>query len=376
MVLDEVQGIFVPKIVDTAVTGRGPEYGACPGKGYAINGMAEALFGRDVTATFELGRYRQAVAARSTDEEILENASSGGVMTGIASYLLAQKAVDGVVVSIFEHGGRGPRAKTVIARTREALIAGQGSKYCPTATNTAVAECLRDGGRYLFIGTPCQVAALRLAEHQDARVKQAFPLTMANFCGGYRDYRDLDALISWKGLGPSQTVFFRFRGGGQPGSMLVRTADGRVAAEPYPSYGRHSQFPKQKRCMFCVDATGELADFSCGDAWIPRYTAHPRPWSITLARSQRATEIVGAMTKTGRLVSEVVGFEEIVNSQRLNLDSKKFRQRKRMRVCALVGTMMPSWDVDLPKGTGSYLQEMRTLAGKLKSSTKRAIRLA
>jgi len=365
LVLDEKLGIFVPEIIDTErARGDGVEFDVCPGKGLAIKKMASELYGPCSYASFELGRYRFAIAAHTTNQRILENASSGGVMTDISVFLIEKNLVDGVTASRFVYGAPGPRTEAFIAHSLEELISAQGSKYCPTTTNQLVRKCLETGGHYLFIGTPCQIGALRLGIQQEPRLADIFPYTMANFCGGYRDFRALDRIVSSLGVEPSELDSFRFRGGGQPGSMLGRTRKGMTICEPYPAYGRRSVIPRQKRCWYCVDGTGELADFACGDAWVPRFLEDESPWSIILARSRFAEQLVNEMASIGRLKVQPISFEEICKSQKTNIGSKKFRQYSRMRVSRLLGITMPQWDVELPRDNGSYLYELCVLAGK------------
>jgi coenzyme F420 hydrogenase subunit beta len=311
-----------------------------------------------------LGRYLTGIAAHSTDPAIIENASSGGVMTQIAAHLLESKRVDGVTATRFVYSPPGPRTEGYVARSWEQLLASQGSKYCPTTTNRLVRECAEAGGRYLFVGTPCQVAALRLAIEEQPELADVFPLTMANFCGGYRDFRLLDDIISAKGLDPGQVDYFRFRGGGQPGSMKATTPMGDSVTHPYGEYNSFSKIQKQKRCVFCVDATGELADFACGDAWIERFLEDEFPWSIVLARSPEAQEILQELTSSGRIRATEVSFDEIRYSQASNLSSKKSRQYKRMRICRALRIVMPEWDLDLPRDGSSYAAELLVLFAK------------
>jgi coenzyme F420 hydrogenase subunit beta len=365
MVFDEKSHIFLPKILDSAcVSGQGLEFTVCPGKGLPINEIAEKIYGTADHNTFELGRYRLAIVARAVNQRILENASSGGVMTAIAHYLIEKGLIQGTTASRFVYGPSGPRTESFIARSLDALISAQGSKYCPTVTNQLVRECAEARGRYLFNGTPCQVGALRLAIREDPSLVEVFPYTMANFCGGYRDFRFIENLISLQGIDPSEVEYFRFRGGGQPGSMLTRTRDGQIASIPYPEYEHCSNVPKQKRCTYCIDATGELADFACGDAWIQRFLDDKYPWSIILARSTFAEEIIAEMAEKGLLKLEPVSFEEVCESQKSNITSKKFRQYKRMRLSRLWGNILPEWDTELPHDSSSYIYEMCVFFGK------------
>lgn len=365
MVLDEKQGIFIPEFVDLfRVSGEGLEFAVCPGKGLVINDISRQIYGSATHESFELGRYRLAVAARIVNPKIMENASSGGVMTGIAHYLLEKGLVEGVTASRFTYGGKGPRTEVFIARDLEDLISAQGSKYCPTNTNQLVRECVQRGGRYLFSGTPCQIGALRLAIQQEPNIEKIFPYTVANFCGGYRDFRNLDSILSVRGVDPTKVKYFRFRGGGQPGSMLARTIDGQIVSEAYPSYVHYSVIPKQKRCWYCLDATGELADFACGDAWIERLIQDKHPWSIILARTKFSEEIVNEIASAGLIKTRAVLPEEIIDSQRSNISSKKYRQHARIQVSRLLGITMPEWDVQLPRDKGNYCYEFRVLFNK------------
>jgi coenzyme F420 hydrogenase subunit beta len=365
MIFDEKRAIFVPEIIDTnRASGKGIEFRICPGKGLPINEIAEQLYSDAPNRSFELGLYRTAIAAHSTKERIIKNAASGGVMTEIARYLIDKNLVEGVTASRFIYGPKGPRTESFIARTFDDLLAAQGSKYCPTTTNVLVRHCAEVGRRYLFIGTPCQVAALRLATREDSNLSKIFPYTMANFCGGFHNFRQLEDLITFNGINIAKVEYFRFRRGGQPGSMFARTTDGRTITASYPDYLHRSDVPKHKRCSYCVDATGELADFACGDAWIDRLLRTKQPWSIILARSHFAEQIVNELISTGRIEVTPVSCDEVCESQRKNLTSKKFRQYKRTRISRLFGITMPEWDVQLPRGDSTYLREALVLFSK------------
>ncbi|MCG8688715.1 MAG: Coenzyme F420 hydrogenase/dehydrogenase, beta subunit C-terminal domain [Desulfobacterales bacterium] len=370
MILDSNKGIYVPQLDlrdDNDIAKRA--FDVCPGKGLAIDQISEDLFGDTPHKRYELGRYRIFFAAHASDRQILEHASSGGVITTIAAYLLNQGLIQGVTASRFVYGNTGPRVESFMATSLEDLISAQGSKYCPTSTNTLITQCRKQGGAFLFSGTPCHIEALRLAQQQDSSLKELFPYTIANFCAGYRDYRHLDGMIRYDQMDPEAVTYFRFRGGGQPGSLKAEDKNGRTISAPYPDYDRRTQITKQKRCVYCIDATGELADFSCGDAWLDRLLETDTPWSIILGRSKKAEQILKDMIQEGILTTTDVTEDEICYSQRQNLQSKKFRQRKRMILSKLFGIALPQWDVQLVN-QGSYLRELRTLFGKTRLGLK------
>jgi coenzyme F420 hydrogenase subunit beta len=326
--------------------------------------MADTLYQDATGDRGVLGHYCLAVAARATNPRISEKATSGGVMTAIAHYLLTSGQVVGVTANRFVYGPPGPRTESYIAYNLEALLNAQGSKYCPTRTNSLVPACRASGKPHLFVGTPCQIGALRLAMHEDPFLAAVFPYTMTHFCGGYRDFRHLDTMIRYDGLDPADVTGFRFRGDGQPGSMKIRMSDGRTVTAGYPQYLGRSVLPKQKRCVYCVDATGELADIACGDAWIDRFLQTGTSWSIVLARSETSAALIRQMAKDGLIETKDVSAQEILQSQRKNIESKRTRQYKRLRLSHALGIVTPAWDVDLDTRGGNYLHELKVLAGK------------
>jgi len=184
---------------------------------------------------------------------------------------------------------------------------------------------------------------------------------MGNFCGGYRDFRYLDGMLQFSKVRPSDVVSFRFRGGGWPGSMRAKTQDGRVVSQPYPHYRSRAFVNKQRRCSLCIDGTALLADFACGDAWMDRFANTRHGWSIILARSAFARVILQEMIACERLASQEVSRDEILYSQRFNLDSKINRQKKRRAVYRFLGLACPEFDVPLPRGRTSYHKELKIL---------------
>ena len=60
-------------------------------------------------------------------------------------------------------------------------------------------------------------------------------ITIGNFCGGIKSYDNISLLAKRKGINPTSINFFRFRGNGQPGSMLIKDNSGRATEVPYPT---------------------------------------------------------------------------------------------------------------------------------------------
>jgi coenzyme F420 hydrogenase subunit beta len=339
--------------------GSGKEFDVCPGKGYEIVRLAESLYPRSNHRDVFLGHWNSAWACRATSERIGRDAASGGIMTSLCAHLLERGVVDGAVVTGFSFGAQGPRPRTYIATTLDELLAAQGSKYCPVPADEVLAEVRKFSGRVVFVGTPCQIAGVRLLQAQDPWLKEKVPVTIGNFCGGFRDFRETDRIIRRAQHSPVRVKRFRYRGGGQPGSMRIVDEAGLATELAYPGYVRLTGVTKNRRCRLCVDGTAELADFACGDAWIPRFLESGLQWSLLLARSEYASRLIHEMKDIGALELADVSPEEIISSQQGNLTSKKVRQQARRKLYRTLGLSLPEFD-------GGYLMRTSSIALELK----------
>ena len=280
-------------------------------------------------------------------------------MTEIAGHLLNSGKVNGVIATKMTYGPQGPQAQTIIVESFVELLECQGSKYMPVATNQILRLLDSYGGVVAFIGTPCQIAGLRMLQERSTVVKMKVRYVIGNFCGGFKDLRELKTIIRRQRMDPARIVRFRYRGGGQPGSMLIEDDVGRIQERPYPDYGGDTGFKKHNRCRLCIDGTAELADFACGDAWLDRFLTSGSPWSLVITRNEMATTIFQEMIAEELVAVSNVTFEEIKQSQLTNLHSKKTRQTARRKLYQLLAKSVPLYD-------GGYEEECTSLSMELK----------
>src|SRR5207253_2222534 len=112
------------------------------------------------------------------------------------------------------------RTVCILAGSRAEILQSQGSKYCPVDLSVAITEIKNNDHRVAIIGTPCQIAGIRNIQKIDPVFSKKIFLTIANFCGGFKSYDNINIIAKRKGINPNKIGFFRFRGNGQPGSML------------------------------------------------------------------------------------------------------------------------------------------------------------
>jgi coenzyme F420 hydrogenase subunit beta len=336
------------------------ELKVCPGKGYNIKSSSAQLYSDDAKYSVDLGYVNNQFVVSSMSDRTLQNASSGGVMTQIILYLLEQEIVDYVVVTKFVYTDNGVRTHTFFSNSIEKILEAQGSKYCPVNMDSFIEE-LDDykHKKFAFVGTPCQIAAVREIQQFDDAVRKNLMLTIGTFCGGFKSYNNIRKLAKRNGVDYKNVVYFRFRGGGQPGSLLLNDIHGNSYNVDYPVYAGYTGYTKLLRCHLCVDATGELADISCGDAWLEEYIADKKTWSVVLCRNRLASSVLQEMEAEQKIVLRGITDEEICRSQQQNLKSKKYRYESRNRLYRLLGYKLPFFDGGFHTVSNSLTTEMK-----------------
>lgn len=312
---------------------------ACPAKGYDILSTAKKLFENEEKYDYRIGYYQVFYALKSNNEKTLTKASSGGIMTEIAIYLLNEGIVNGVIATTFEYKDNIIIPKTIIAKTPEELYKCQGSKYMPIPSLSILSEVQKFEGKLAYVGTPCQIAALRKIQEIDTTIKEKIEYVIGNFCGGYRDLREQASLIKISKINPVN--HFQYRGDGQPGYMVIAN-EKKQWKYPYPDYAKLTGYLKKYRCRVCIDATAELADLSCGDAWLPELKN--RRWSISIIRNKTLVPILTEMIEKGIISRKDITLENILASQKGNLTSKKERFLSRRKLFSLFAFPFPTYD--------------------------------
>lgn len=316
----------------------------CPGKGYDIKNIGNRLFADEAEYSLSLGYVHSLYSTHSVQKDVLANASSGGIITQLLLFLIEEKIVDYVSVTQFVCDEQGVHTHTFLTNDKQEILKAQGSKYCPVCFDELIAELHSHEGRVAVMATPCIIAGIRSIERELPNyLKSEIILHVANFCGGFKSFRNIKRLAAIHKVDYNNLKDFRFRGNGQPGSLRFVENTGKTATTQYPLYVGLNGYSKMLRCHLCPDATGELADIACGDAWIPRFQNDSSTWSMVICRNKQADEIMIQMKNKGLIVTDSVSSDEVSLSQRQNLASKKTRQLSRRKLYIRLGYAVPDF---------------------------------
>ncbi|MCB0354672.1 MAG: Coenzyme F420 hydrogenase/dehydrogenase, beta subunit C-terminal domain [Bdellovibrionales bacterium] len=328
----------------------------CPGDEFAFERLHENQFQKVPDIENTHGSFLEATIAYSSQAQVREDGTSGGVITGLLEQMLESGAIDGAVVIQSDENVLW-KGKPVIARTREEIRRATKSKYAISPTNSVFSEILRQPGRYAFVGLPCQIHGFVKACELDPRLRERVVVTIGLFCHAAIEHEAFE--IIWESLGERARGAKRFisRIGKHPGAPHIELADGSL----YPVYfgDMRGYRPSSMevinilyrlytppRCLTCFDALAEFADIAVGDPWM----APPEDnidfkegYSFVLLRTDRGRDVYRVACERGALVSMPITEKEALACNRKMATEKRWRAFRVIETHRRQGKSIPAY---------------------------------
>lgn len=235
-----------------------------------------------------LGTYKQVLKARSTDKEIQKISQDGGIATGLLTFALEEKIIDGAVVA-------GPsdefwKPEPTVALTVDEILAAAGTKYTLSPNLWVVKEAVRQYGleKAGIVTIPCQTMGLRKMQSYPIGVRfvaDKIALDIGIFCTENFPFESLKTFIESK-AGVSFDLVEKMDIG--KGKFWVHTADDLIS---FPIKETHGY--EQNGCKICMDLVSELSDVSTGSI------GAPDGWSTVLTRTESGDSIFSKAVEAG-----------------------------------------------------------------------------
>ena len=309
----------------------------------------------------------------ATDTALRHHASSGGVLSALLIHALATGLVDYVVETGMDPAA--PLANViVVARDAASVAASAGSRYASSSPLRDVDRMLDEPGKFVFVGKPCDVSALRALARIDPRVDQKIPLMLAFFCAGVPSGDGAKRILNAISAPEDQVVAFRYRGDGWPGNATATLAGGSTRSISYnDSWGNILSKEVQFRCKICPDAVGGAADIACADAWYgddngyPSFSEQPGR-SLIMTRTSRGHAFFQSAVAAAAIAADPLNPVEIILMQ----PSQARRKREiiaRLAAMAVAGRPLPRYrGVKLLAAArqATLMQQFRGFAGLLR----------
>jgi len=321
---NRAKGVFIPKIDENKCNFCGMCYKTCPGEEVDFESLNLGIFGKAPTNTL-IGNYVKCYTGYAEDYRIRYNSSSGGLVPQLLIFALEEHMIDGALVTKMKTDDP-LEPEPFIATDRKEIVSSCGSKYCPVPVNVALREILRlKNKRFAVVGLPCHIHGMRKVEATNDELRKRIILHIALFCSNAPNFLATEFLVRRLKIRKEDVKSIKYRGRGWPGSLTVELKDGRIISSPYPKYcdSGFGQYFCPERCKYCIDHTGELADISLGDAWLPRIMKEDKiGTSLIITRTAEAERFLEKAVSAKKINAEEIDANETLQSSTL---SKKRR---------------------------------------------------
>ena len=320
----------------------------CPGIGMELCKTSEKLFSSDEhNAHNYVGRYLSCHTGYSTDVDLRYRSSSGGLVSQLLIYLLEKKYIDGAVVTAYDRDSVFLN-KPFIARSREDVLRGRGSKYCPVSFDGIVKEIECSSGRYVIVGVPCHIQALRKYEKIRPKFRERVFGYFSLYCSNQRSFYVTEYIFNRFGLDRSELTDFSYRSYGCLGSMVAcrNGCSDPFFSVPFKSYDGLRSFFVPRRCISCIDHFGELADLSFGDIHYGKYCQDEIGTGSLVVRSEVFSNVLKCAEEDGAICLTDLEDDVLCSSQKV-LRQKKGRNFTVIKLDRLLGKSVPEYDVEL-----------------------------
>lgn len=323
---------------------------ACPFSSLALDEdvLNAELFSDAINEHKAIGRFEAVYVGHDNNEELRAQSSSGGLTTYVVSELLRRRIVDAAIVVAYDEQSETGVRYSIVVDPRE-LVGTRQSKYLLAGYGDLLHEIAQSNKRYVFVGVPCHVKAIRLLAKVDPDINNKIKFAIAVFCGhqksiGFRDY------IAWQlGVGPGELkkLVYRVKKPGYKAHQYFYRAidksggfsEAEVSKLRWMDWG--IGLFKLKACDFCDDVAGEVADAIFGDAWIKPYTADYLGNNVVITRHHVLDEILNEGRARGEISLDDHSLDVVFKSQGANFRHRKEGLISRIRSFSEMGQWYP-----------------------------------
>lgn len=303
-----------------------------------------------------IGYYLNTYVGYVKVDSFREGSSSGGFATWLAAVCLQEHLVDYVI-----HVKQDANCfySYQVSSTVDEVRSGAKSKYFPIEMSHVLRFVRENEGKYLFIGLPCFVKAIRLLARKDSIIRSRVKYCIGLVCGHLKSSFFAQAEAWECGIKPQdlKTIDFRYKLNGARASdygVKVVDRDGntivkRTAYLTVSDWGKG--YFKYNSCEFCDDVVSETADVTFGDAWLPQFVNDSKGMNIIIVRNAEIQSLINRRIKDLHLTH--VSADEIRRSQsggfRHRRQGLAFRLKKAQENGRWVPTKRVSASDDLPE---------------------------
>ena len=258
--------------------------------------------------------------AHANDDDVRNDAASGGFVTSIILHLLNSKQIDGAVVTRCE-GDNPLVAESFIATDRASVLSARGSKYAPVSNCTMAQRILNRPGRYVFVGSPCMLEGLAKLQRIHPALNDRIALRIGFVCSGMASRLSTRNYIEQHGkVEIARVRRIAYRGGGWPGRFRVYDERNTLVMDR-PLIGGSLTYVVGRdhyiRCNNCLDHWAHFADLVASDPWYDEMvTTEKQGWSAIMVRTEKGQKAVESLRRSGTVTEKPISVSDMLSYNR------------------------------------------------------------
>ena len=256
------------------------------------------LFGRTRQPDEMSGIWRQLLLTRAADPVQHEKGQDGGFVTAMLAWLMDHDYIDGALVSGVEADDSW-KAKPVLARTKDDLLATAGSRYTYCANPLALRDAKEAGvDRLALVGMGCQTSSPpTMWDRKAGKVSKPFLFNIGLLCSKTFDDAIFPELFEAKyGLKKQDMVKMNIKG-----VFQIWMKDGSYHEIDLKECHKWTR----EGCKHCPDFAAEHADIATGGI------GKDNDWTLTIVRTELGEEVINRMINDGTIIARPAQDDEV-----------------------------------------------------------------
>lgn len=324
--------------------------------------LAHSLFNNEpeIAHATETGYVLQSFAGYSMSDAQRHNGASGGLTTWLLQTLLKKEMVDRII-AVEPTGDAEKLFQFAVFHNPQELQKSSRSAYYPVEMSEVIKEVLQHEARYVIVGLPCFLKAIRLAMRHNRRLRRRIVFLVGLVCGQTKSTFFSEYLCASCGGEPEalDSVQFRTKDYQQQSanqfnvSFTYQAGDKKVSSS-MPWHGKPGRawslgWFKPNACNFCDDIFAEVADVSFMDAWLERYMQDNRGTNFALIRNPLILKLFRESQQNKEIFLEEIPVEDVIQSQRPVIDFKRDQLSQRLEYGRLAKLPVPTKRISAEK---------------------------
>ncbi|MDR2039819.1 MAG: Coenzyme F420 hydrogenase/dehydrogenase, beta subunit C-terminal domain [Bacteroidales bacterium] len=328
-------GRLLPEIDNKACNLCGICFSVCPG----ID-IQNIIVKKEINPFY--GEYLEAYVGKTFNEEIYNNAQSGGMATEVLSYLFDNENIDAAIVCKMDYAFE-PAALYFIARSKEEIRMCQKSIYTPVNLVSAL-KFTQNYKSIAVIGIPCHIQGIISLQGRNPRKYSNISFLLGLICDQNLSESLNGFLLGMAPIKDKCKIIYKdkFSPDYKNANVTIRTIND-IKYEIITASERHflKSYLAPPRCLLCFDKMNIHADIVFGDPWGIKGIDKEKGESLVITRTKKGQGLIDDVMLSERALLRKVSYQDATTGQ--GIEKRAQRTKGAIEAYETLGFLTPSY---------------------------------